>query len=248
MLREANPTPQTKPCMRKAVLYIRSTPTNQPARQRPRIQQYLNEHKIEVVAEEVERAGSKVFPAFKRALEQADGRLIIISNLGQMVKSPTFMRLLGETGSFVVPDTPDCRPDTLDTLRRAAEELTAATRVRIKESLEVLKKKGVPLGSHIPGCNAGAEALRRHAGVGPKVAAKMRSQRAADYYQFVMPRIVELRKPGMSHEKIAKALNDEGQTMQNGGPYHEVAILRLKRRWEQQHGKIAAEFDKPGRR
>ena len=80
--------------MKKAVLYIRSTRTNQPARQRPRIQQYLAEHRIEVVAEEVERAGSKSFPAFKRALDQADGRLIIISNLGQMVKSPTFMRML----------------------------------------------------------------------------------------------------------------------------------------------------------
>ena len=233
--------------MKKAVLYIRSTPSNPPARQRPRIDLYLSQHGIEVVGEEIERAGSKGFPAFRRALDQADGRLIIISGFGQLVKSPAFMRLL-DGATFVTLDSPDCRPDTLDVLRRAAEELTAATRTRIKDAMEGLKKRGVPLGSHIPGATAGAEALRRHAGKGPKIAGKMRSQRARDYYQFVMPRIVEMRKQGTSYDNIAKALNDQGQTMQNGGPYHEVAVLRLKRRWEKEHGKIAEQYDKPGRR
>ncbi len=231
--------------MRKAVLYIRSTRSSPPARQRPRINLYLNQHDIKVVGEETERAGSKSFPAFQRALDH--GQLIIISGLGQLVKSPTFMRLLAEV-DFVALDSPDCRPDTLDVLRQAAEELTAATRVRIKDAMEDLKKRGVPLGSHIPGATAGAEALRRHAGKGPKIAAKMRAQRARDYYQFVMPHIVKMRQQGISYDNIAKALNDEGQTMQNGGPYHEVAVLRLKVRWEKVHGKIAEQYDKPGRR
>lgn len=234
--------------MKKAVLYIRSTKSNPPAKQRPRIQQYLEEHGIEVIGEEVERAGSTDFPALKRAIEKADGRLIIISNLGQLVKSPSFMSLLREVANFVALDHPDCRPDTLDILTLAAEELTATVRERIKHSLEDLKKKGVPLGSDRPGATAGAEALRKHQSTGSKLAGKLRSQRARDYYQFIMPRIVEMRKQGSSYESIANALNDEGLVMQNGGPYHEVAVLRLKRRWEKEHGKIAEQYDKRGRR
>ena len=236
------------PSMVKAVLYIRSTRTRPPAKQRPRIRKYLDQHKVTVIAEEVERAGAKGYPAFKRAVEAADGRLIIVSNIGQLVKSPTFLRMLKQASNFAILGQPDCRPDTLDTLIMASEDLAASTRARIKDALENLKRQGVPLGSSRPGATAGAEALRKHAGVGPKIAAKLRAQRAEDYYQFVMPRIVEMRKRGMSHDNIAHALNEEGLTMQNGRPYHEVAILRLKRRWEAKHGKIAEQFDKRGRR
>jgi len=233
--------------MKKAVLYIRSTKSNPPAKQRPRIEQYLDEQGIELIAEDVERPGSTDYPALRRAIEKADGRLVIISNIGQLTRSPTFLSLLREASSFVVLDQPDCRPDTLDIMILAAEELAAALRERIKHSLEDLKKKGVPLGANRPGAKA-VEALRKHQSKGTKMAATLRSQRARDYYQFVMPRIVEMRKQGVSHENIAKTLNDEGLVMQNGGPYHEVAVLRLKQRWEKEHGKIAEQFDKPGRR
>jgi DNA invertase Pin-like site-specific DNA recombinase len=158
------------------------------------------------------------------------------------------MSLLVQADNFVVLGQPDCRPDTVDILLIAAEEYTADTRVRIKATMERLKEQGVPLGSSRPGATAGADALRKHFGKGSKLAGKMRAQRAEDYYQFVMPRIVEMRKQGVTHNAIANILNEEGLTMQNGGPYHEVAILRLKRRWEAEHGKIAEEFDRPGRR
>ncbi len=234
--------------MTKAVLYIRSTLVSPPAKQRPRIQKYVDMHNFTVIAEEVERVGVKGYPAFKRALKAADGRLIIISQLGQLVKSPKFLRLLQQSSNFVVLGQPDCRPDTVNVLTMAAEDLAATTRARIKDTMENLKRRGVPLGSNRPGAVAGSIALRKHAGKGPKVASQMRRERAQDYYQFVMPRIIDMRQQGMSHNTIAQVLNEEGLTLQNGGPYHEVAVLRLKKRWESEHGKIAAQFDKPGRR
>ena len=82
--------------MKKAVLYIRSTTSNPPAKQRPRIEQYLEEHGIELIAEDVERPGSTDYPALRRAIEKADGRLVIISNIGQLTRSPTFLSLLRE--------------------------------------------------------------------------------------------------------------------------------------------------------
>jgi DNA invertase Pin-like site-specific DNA recombinase len=235
--------------MKKAVLYIRSTRSRPPAKQRPLVDEYAEENNIEIVHEEVERAGAKGFPAFQRAIDAADGRLIIISNLGQMIKSPRFMELLKQSANFVALGHPNCRPDTLNVLAKAAEELTEATKERIKDSLTKLKKKGVPLGAHRPGATAGPEALRKHAGKGPKAAAKLRSQQAQDYYQDVMPRIIEMRQQGISYDKIAQIFNEEGLTTQTGGPYHEVAVLRLKQRWEKQNKtKMAEQYDKPGRR
>ena len=64
-----------------------------------------------------------------------------------------------------------------------------------------------------------------------------------------MPRIVEMREQGVSYNDIARVFNGEGLTMQSGGPYHQVAVLRLKQRWEKDHKtKIAEQYDKRGRR
>jgi hypothetical protein len=230
--------------MKKAVIYLRSTPSMPPSRQRPAVQTYLDANGITAISEEVERAGSKDFPAFQRAIEAADGRLIIISNLGQLSRSLTFLDLLRGSCNFVALGHPNCRPDTLETMILAAEDLNATAQTRLKLVLEDKKRRGIPMGA----TTHGTKALHKHRRVGSNLAGKRRAQRAQEYYQFVMPRIIDMRKQGMSHDNIANTLNEEGLTMQNGRPYHEVAILRLKKRWESINGKIAEEFDKPGRR
>jgi DNA invertase Pin-like site-specific DNA recombinase len=231
----------------KAFLYLRASPNFSPATLRTKAQAYLDEFNIKVIEEFVERSGTKGFPALERCMKAADGRLVIISNMNQLYKNVTFLHLLKQIGHFAVIENPDCRPDTIDKLIATAQELARLNSIRSKEACGRRKKKGLPMGSAIPG-NAGADALVKAKGKGPKNSAKIRHKRTEEYYKWVMPRIIEMRKRGVSYENIARVLNEEGQVMQNGKPYHEVAVLRIKQRWEKKHGKIAPEYDKMGRR
>jgi len=234
--------------MTEAVLYIRSTLSNPPAKQRQMVQRYLDGKDIHIIAEEVERAGAmkrKSFPAFKRALEVADGRLIVISNLGQAGTSHVFLKILRGCGDFIALNQSSCCPRTLETLIAAAEDGAANKSVELKATFACLKKKGVQLGSSIPGATAGAEALRRYAGKGPKIASRLRIQQARNFYQDVMPRIVELHSQSYTHEEIANELNDADYIMQSGGLFHQVAVLRLVKRWEKENGDINKGSDRP---
>ena len=224
--------------MKKAWIYIRSTPKTPPSKQRPRIQEYLSKNGLTPAGEEVERSGSKGFPAFKRVLEKAGDQLIVISNMGQMVRTVGFMELLTQSSNFVVLDQHHCRPDTLSTLTLAARELAKAHKLRVNDAVAKMRAQGVPLGSHRPGATAGAEALRRCAGKGSKIAAKLRSQQTEAFYRDITQIVVKLRKQGWTFQEIANELNDADFITQTGGLFYDVTVMKIAKRWENKNGKI----------
>jgi hypothetical protein len=95
---------------------------------------------------------------------------------------------------------------------------------RTKEAVDKLKAEGVKLGGAREGKWVGS---KKNIKAGPKAAAERRQRLADDYYQFVLPRAVEMRRDGMKYNDIADVFNGEGLVTQGGKPYNEVSINRL---------------------
>lgn len=231
--------------MQNIWLYIRSTPTKPPSAQRDGIREYLSKNNIKLTGEEVERAGTKGFPAFERILSRSPD-LIILSNTKQIIlKSLPFFALLRKAKDFVLLDTPACTPATLDITEERVKERLQYHRTRTKTALKKLKNKGVKLGATRPGVEHVPDIFMANIAKGQKKAAKLRTIKADNYYAGIMPIMIKLRKQQYSDQEVANELNDLDYTTQVDGLFHQVAVMRLFKRWEKNE---VVEGAKQGRR
>jgi DNA invertase Pin-like site-specific DNA recombinase len=143
---------------------------------------------------------------------------------------------LTDTGiTFLAADDPHFNSETIGILAAIAEEEAIENSRRTKDRLAEAKRHGVKLGSARPGHWKGREHRRGNL-QGSKEAARVRSERTRDYYAFVTPRIIEMRKQGASYRDIVETFNEEGLTTQRGKPYTDVAVMRIIRRYERDTG------------
>ena len=221
--------------MSRAVLYFRPTKPSPKAAQRRLAKRFVEVNGLEVTAEFTDRVGTKGYPALEKAIEAARGQLLILTNVGRLVKGVKFTRMLLGADEFVALDDPNFDSETIHILAAVAAEDSVRASRRTRDTMTKLRAQGVKLGSHRPGHTYGKEALLKNK-TGPKIAARLRTERTLDYYAFIMPRIVEMRKRRVSYVAIADALNEDGLVTQVGKPFTVTAVLRLIRRYEEATG------------
>ena len=178
--------------------------------------------------------GKKKWPRLMEAIEQCkrDGATLVIGKLGRLGRNPKFLTLLMESGvDFACCDNPHVNKFTVHILAATAEEESQKISDRTKKSLaEAVKTKGIKLGSARPGHWEGREHLR---GTRKAIAqsAKMRRVRTQKTYEFILPRLKEMREAGRTMDEIATWLNDNGHTTTVGHPFNETSVWRLCKRY-----------------
>ena len=169
----------------------------------------------------IERGGlSRLVAAVGRCRET--GATLVIGRIGRRVLNPRFLALL--TVPFVCLDNPTCTPETVARLLMAAEEATEAKRLRIREVMAELKKRGVKLGSARPGHWKGQTRGTKQA---IAASVKARGLRAKQAYAFILPTMKQMRSEGKTMDEVAAWLNQHGHKTTTGGPFGVGSVWRL---------------------
>jgi DNA invertase Pin-like site-specific DNA recombinase len=185
-----------------------------------------------LVGEYVE--GAKKWPRLVDALEKCrqEGATLIIAKLGRLVRNPHFLANLGEAGvDFVCLDNPMCNHETVHILRATAETVSEQIIERTRRTTaEAVARKGIKLGSARPGHWTGR---KRRRGTRQAIAksVEMRRARAQQTYQYILPKLKEMRLAGKMMREIADWLNDHGHLTTAGLPFTDVAVHRVIKRY-----------------
>jgi DNA invertase Pin-like site-specific DNA recombinase len=177
--------------------------------------------------------GSKKWPRLAAAIEKCKGAdaTLVIGKLGQLVKNVRVLTMLLDSRvDFACLDNQQCNRFTVHILAAVAEEEAVKVSQRMRRSMGVLKKKGVKLGSARPGHWDGREHLR---GYKKAIAqsTKLRKERTAAAYGFIMPQLKDMRLAGKTMDEIATWLNDHGHQTTAGKPFTQTAVWRLLKRY-----------------
>lgn len=202
---------------------------------------------------EVESGRKSNRAQFKAALDHArmTGSILCIAKLDRLARNVLFTATLQESKQpFVCCDNPYATEFTIHILAAVAQleakqisERTVAALAAYKAGKRVSKRvmllypKGVPakvvretagkLGGSLPQCrNLTPEAGRKGSALGIEaVAAKV-----ADRVATVGPKVLEMRRSGMTLRAIAVGLTEQGYITRSGKPWSAVAVLRMLNR------------------
>jgi DNA invertase Pin-like site-specific DNA recombinase len=133
---------------------------------------------------------------------------------------------------FVACDNPDANKLTIHLLAAMAEHEATQISNRTKEALQAAKARGMKLGSARPGHWEGREHLRGWAKA-TKAAAKKRSAKAREEYNFLVPTLQKMQAEGRSLRQIARWLNAQGHTTRRGKPFTGAIVWRILKRADQ---------------
>jgi DNA invertase Pin-like site-specific DNA recombinase len=170
-------------------------------------------------------------PELVKALAHAKAAraTLVIAKLDRLARNVHFISGLLETGvEFVALDIPNADRFMIHVYASVAEQEARRTSDRTKAGLAAAKAKGVLLGGANPRCRNLPPELRAKAAL---AGGQARRSSADSYYQALAPRVNELRLSGMTQAAIAERFNSEGLTTQSGGPWTQVAVLRVLRRF-----------------
>ena len=185
-----------------------------------------------LIAEFVE--GKKRWLQLEAAIERCkkEGATLVIAKLGRLVRNPKFLALLMEARvEFACLDNQTCNRYTAHILVATAEKESEKISQRTRRTLAAaVKAKGIKLGSARPGHWDGREHLR---GTRQAIAAsaKMRQLRTRQTYEFILPKLKEMRLAGKTMDEIAEWLNNNGHTTTVGGAFNQVSVWRLLKRY-----------------
>lgn len=168
--------------------------------------------KGEIVQEyiEIESGRKSERPELINALDlcKRNNYILIISKLDRLSRSLTFISSLMDSGvKFVACDFPEANHLTLSILASLAQYEAIAISTRTKESLRVLKDRGVKLGTP---SNLTTEARKK--------GLKIRIENARNHPSNKQARelIYLYRQKGFTYHKIAMKLNDSGYRTRRG--------------------------------
>jgi DNA invertase Pin-like site-specific DNA recombinase len=181
--------------------------------------------------QETESGRNNRRPELQKALAHAKGAhaTLVVKTLDRLTRNLHFLTEMMDAGvEFVAVDQPDANRLTLHIMAVVAEDETRRISERTKAALAAYKARGGLLGGARPD-HKGLPEQSRLAGVR---AGALSNRLAADsYYRALAPRVKELRLSGMTQAAIAERFNSEGLTTQSGGPWTQVAVLRVLRRF-----------------
>jgi len=159
------------------------------------------------------------------------GATLVIPCIGRLSRNLHFTTILQESKvPFVCCDMPNANNLTIHVMRALASDTAREIGARTRESLAQAQAEGMLLGSNRPGHWDGREDKR---GWRQAVArsAKLRTQRAAEQYAYLLPEIKARRVRGDTLPEIVTWLNQTGHTTTAGKPFTEVAVWRIIKRY-----------------
>jgi DNA invertase Pin-like site-specific DNA recombinase len=201
--------------------------------QQAAVRTYAQRTDCRIIAEyrEVESGRKADRPELAKAMDHAKlaKATLVIAKLDRLSRNVAFLATLMDSGAeFVACDNPNATRLTLHILAAVAEDEARKGSQRTKDALAAAKARGVKLGGRRPGHERMSPQSRLRAATAGATSNRLR---ADSYYRALAPRVNELRLSGLTQAAIAERFNSEGLTTQSGGPWTQVAILRVLRRF-----------------
>ena len=221
--------------MKTIIVYLRVS-TRQQQRsglgldaQRQMAVQYAKSIGAVILAEYIEAESGKNCnrPEIAKAIAhcKSSNSVLFIACLDRLARNVHFISGLMESGvEFVCGDMPMATRFTIHILAAVAEEEGRRISERTRKALEQAKKRGVKLGGARGKWNPNLGQAREKS-------AKVRSELAKDYYTFILPIIQSLKDSGLSLEKIADQLNNEGHRTRRSNSYNKATVYKLLRKY-----------------
>lgn len=203
------------------------------AAQREAVRKFAEQHGAKIIAEHTETESGKLTtrPELIKAIARAkrSKATLIVAKLDRLARNAGFLLTLQGSGlPLAFCDYPNANELTVGIMAVVAEDERRAISKRTKEALAQAKKRGVRLGSQRSGHWEDREEERRKGGLkGSKIAAKLHHERAMEAYIDIAPLIAELRDEGLSLQKIADRLNDDGHRTRRDKPWNAVQVSRV---------------------
>jgi DNA invertase Pin-like site-specific DNA recombinase len=200
------------------------------------VAEFAARHQGKILAEftEVETGKNSDRPKLAEALSHARNSkaTLVVAKLDRLARNVAFTAALMDSEvEFIACDNPHANRLTIHILAAVAENEALATSRRTKDALAAAKAKGTLLGSARPGHWKGRE-NKRGWKQGAKQSARVRSQRAAAAYSFLIPKIKEMKAAGDSFDTIAAKLTEAGHMTTTGKKLTAVAVWRILHRYE----------------
>lgn len=196
--------------------------------QRTTVLSYIKNNGNEIVAEFTEQESGKKDkrPELLKAISEAREHkaTLVIAKLDRLSRNVKFIaELMDSKVKFVCCDMPDATELTIHIFAAMADWEHKRISSRTKEALQVLKDKGVKLGTPK---NLTDESRRLARESISRSAREDQSVRFA--YHFMTPR----REKGMSYQKIADELNAEGYRTRQGKQFHAQSVHNIWKRFD----------------
>ena len=151
--------------------------------------------------------------------------------MNRLARNVAFLSGLMESGvNFVAVDNPHANRLTVHILAAVAEDEARRISQRTKDALAAAKRRAVKLGSARPGHWDDPERRRaREAALaaGRKRSAEVRRKAVRDAYTDLYPVVTALRGSGLSLQRIADRLNQDGQTTRRGSRWSPMTVKRV---------------------
>jgi DNA invertase Pin-like site-specific DNA recombinase len=185
-----------------------------------------NKAKLIEEVEEIEsgkRADNR--PELQRALQlcKLHRATLLIAKLDRLSRNVAFIStLMNGDVEFVALDCREATKFTLHVLASVAEHEAAVISKRTKDALAAAKRRGIKLGGN------NNPDLAKYSVKGRKASAAIRSAKAAEYRERLMPTIEEIKASGTTTQHgIAEELNRREITAPRGGQWSQVQVMRL---------------------
>jgi DNA invertase Pin-like site-specific DNA recombinase len=198
--------------------------------QRAAAEAYVKQHDGEIIGEyeEVETGKNCKRPEIMRAILHANRSraTLVIAKLDRLARSVWLTCTLLEAGvDFVACDNPHATRLTIHILSAVAEEETRLISERTKNALAAYKARGGQLG---PATFKNREGWRAKQQTARQRATLRNSEVAFVAYDEVRPIIHNLRGQGLSFQRIADALNEQGfRTRLTGSEWNKCQVKRI---------------------
>jgi DNA invertase Pin-like site-specific DNA recombinase len=204
--------------------------------QQAALEAYVRQHGATCIATytEVETGKRSDRPELIKAIAHAkrSKARLVVAKLDRLARNVEFTAALMRSGvDFVACDNPHANKLTIHILAAIAEHEAEQIAERTKTALQAAKRRGIKLGSARPGHWAGREQARlQGARKGNKAAGVALAEAADEAYSDLYPMLLERRKQGMTFQRIADNLNENGHTTRRGKPWNASQVLRVLRR------------------
>jgi DNA invertase Pin-like site-specific DNA recombinase len=170
-------------------------------------------------------------PKLQEALSQAKltWSTLCIAKLDRLSRNSAFLiQLQRSEVPFVCCDNPHATRFILDVMAAFAEDEARRISQRTKDALAARRAKGLPLGAQNPNSrNLNADNARH----GAKRSAESKAKAAREYYIAVMPKLLDWHADGLSAEKMASELNEQGISLMNGNRWTPQQVYRVLERY-----------------
>lgn len=150
---------------------------------------------------------------------------LVIGKLDRLVRSTIAMAELRKSQvKFVACDNPYANELTIDILVAVASEEARKISERTKAALQAYKARGGLLGASLPQCRNLTDEGRQR---GVENAAASHRERADEAYADLVPDLLRWRSEGLSYQKIADRLNEEGHTTRQQKSWSLTQVKRV---------------------